>query len=574
MHDAAGRRWLRFEEPRRTISASRTEDVLPTLRRVESLVHEHGWHAAGFLSYEAGSAFDAALKVHPLKTFPLLWFGLYPEAEEMDLPAVDYAAYSLSPPVPSVNRDAYDHAIGCVKRYIQSGDTYQVNYTIRLNAAFEGDAWHLFLAMVRAQSPGYAAFVDTGRYAICSASPELFFRRERDILTCKPMKGTVHRGRTLREDRDLAAWLQSSEKNRAENLMIVDMIRNDLGRIADTGSVQVRNMFDVERHPTLWQMTSTVTARSSGSLTDIMAALFPCASITGAPKVRTSEIIAELEPEPRRVYTGSIGFLTPGRVAQFNVAIRTAVADREAGKVEYGSGGGIVWDSASRDEYGEALLKARVLTERRPGFDLLETIRWTPEDSYFLLEYHLRRLSDSAEYFGCRLNVERIHGQLLDRAGGFGQEARRVRLLAGLDGSIEIQADLLDEREGGKPLRVALARECVDSADIFLYHKTTNRRVYDNARQAHPGCDDVLLWNANGELTESCLANIVMEIDGTMCTPPVNCGLLAGTFRASLLDQGQIQERVLKIDDLHRCGKIWLINSVRKWQEASLIQES
>jgi para-aminobenzoate synthetase/4-amino-4-deoxychorismate lyase len=274
------------------------------------------------------------------------------------------------------------------------------------------------------------------------------------------------------------------------------------------------------------------------------------------------------------VYTGSIGFLTPGRVAQFNVAIRTAVADRDAGKVEYGSGGGIVWDSASKDEYSEALLKARVLTERRPGFSLLETIRWTPEDSYFLLEYHLRRLSDSAEYFGCRLDIERIRRQLQDRAAGFGREPQRVRLLAGLDGSVEIQADPLDEKEGGKPLRVALAHECVDSADIFLYHKTTNRQVYEKARQSHPGCEDVLLWNGKGELTESCVANIVMEIDGALCTPPVDRGLLAGTFRASLLDQGKIQERVLKIDDLNRCSKIWLINSVRKWQEASLIQES
>jgi para-aminobenzoate synthetase / 4-amino-4-deoxychorismate lyase len=569
LHDSAGKRWLRFEAPNRIIKVFATEDVLPALQSVESLVYENGWYAAGFLSYEAARAFDPALKAHPIKEFPLLWFGLYAKAEATELPAADYEAYSLSAPVPSVGRDAYDRAIRCVKRYIETGDTYQVNYTIRLNAAFHGNPWHLFLAMVRAQSAGYAAYVDTGRYAICSASPELFFQLNRKLLSCKPMKGTVHRGRTLEEDKALAAWLQNSEKNRAENLMIVDMIRNDLGRVADVGSVHVRSMFDVERHPTLWQMTSTIDARSGRSFADIMAALFPCASITGAPKVRTSEIIVELEPAPRRIYTGSIGFLTPGGDAQFNVAIRTAVADRMAEQVEYGSGGGIVWDSASRDEYGEALLKALVLTERRPEFDLLETMLWTPEDSYFLLEYHLRRLSDSAEYFGYRVPIEEVRRRLLDQQNHF-SEPRRVRLLAGREGAVAIQADPLNAKDCGGPLRVALAQAPIHSEDIFLYHKTTNRRMYENARQAHPDCDDVLLWNEKRELTESCVANVVVEIDGGLFTPPVDCGLLAGTFRAWLLDQNRIQERTLRIDDLKQCSRSWLINSVRKWQEAKL----
>ncbi len=570
LHDAARAKWLRFEEPCRIISARSTDEVLPALNTVEGLVRVHGWHAAGFLSYEAGSAFDAALRSQVVRDFPLLWFGLYAKPVETDLPDPNYAAYALADPEPCISRAEYDKAIGRVKRYIESGDTYQVNYTLRLHAAFHGDPWHLFLAMVRAQSAGYAAYVDTGRYALCSASPELFFRFESGLLTCKPMKGTVHRGRTLDEDKALSSWLQKSEKNRAENLMIVDMIRNDLGRIADFGSVRVPVMFEVERHPTLWQMTSTVTARCSRPLTEIMTALFPCASITGAPKVRTSGIIAELESAPRRIYTGSIGFIAPDAAAQFNVAIRTAVVDRSSGQVEYGSGGGIVWDSASKDEYTEALLKARVLTEQRPVFSLLETIRWTREDSYFLLEYHLLRLAASAEYFGYSVDLSRIRQRLLDQAAEFGCEPRRVRLLVARDGAIEIQADSLNEMSD-RPLRIALAREPVNSAEVFLYHKTTNRLIYENARNSRPDCDDVLLWNEKDELTESCIANIVVEMDGGLYTPPVDCGLLAGTFRAWLLDQGKIGERRLKIGDLARCSKIHLVNSVRKWQEADLI---
>jgi para-aminobenzoate synthetase/4-amino-4-deoxychorismate lyase len=574
LYDAAVARCLRFEAPHKIIAVYNSKDVVPALCNVESLINDHGWYAAGFLSYEAASAFDAALHAKAAQDFPLLWFGLYAKPEETDLSGPDYEAYALAESLPSISRPGYDHAIKRIKQYIESGDTYQVNYTLRLNAAFQGDPWHLFLAMVRAQSTGYAAYVDTGRNAICSASPELFFRLEGKRLICKPMKGTVHRGRTLDEDKALAAWLQNSEKNRAENLMIVDMIRNDLGRVADVGSVKVTGMFEVERHPTLWQMTSTITAGCSRSLSDIMAALFPCASITGAPKVRTSEIIAELESSPRGIYTGCIGFLAPDRVAQFNVAIRTAVVDRVAGQVEYGSGGGIVWDSASKDEYTEALLKARVLTEQRPEFSLLETIRWTPEESYFLLEYHLRRLADSAEYFGYPVGVGRVRQRLLDQAAGFGCEPRRVRLLVAPDGAIEIQAEMLNEKETSGPLRVALAREPVDSTEIFLYHKTTNRLIYENARQPRPDCNDVLLWNEKGELTESSVANIVVEMDGDLYTPPVDSGLLPGTFRAWLLDAGKIQERQLKISDLTRCSKIWLINSVRKWQEAALIPDS
>lgn len=569
LHNKAAAQWICFGAPYQIITAGKLEEVLPALRHVEESVRRRGWYAAGFISYEAAAAFDPALCTHSPNGFPLLWFGLYPAPENVNLPRPDFQAYSLGEWIPSVSQADYSHAIARIKEYIRSGDTYQVNYTLRLRVPFLGDPFNLFLAMAHAQDADYAAWIDTGRMAICSASPELFFSLKGNRLTCKPMKGTVKRGRTLDEDLSLAEWLCHSDKNCAENVMIVDMIRNDLGRIAEAGSVQTLRLFEVERHPTLWQMTSTITAASGKTLAEIMTALFPCASITGAPKVRTTRIIAEIETTPRCVYTGCIGFVAPDGDAQFSVAIRTAIVDRLAGQAEYGAGGGIVWDSESGEEYAEALLKSRVLVERRPEFSLLETLLWTPGDEYFLLDYHLRRLADSAIYFNYPARIEQIRSRLFQQAKNFAGRPQRVRLLVGSDGSADIQATQLTE-EPARPVRIKLAKEPVNSADIFLYHKTTHRQVYEDALRACPVCDDVLLWNERGELTESCIANVVVEIGGERLTPPVASGLLAGTFRAWALDRGEIREQVIPVDDLPRCENIYLINSVRKWRDAVL----
>jgi para-aminobenzoate synthetase/4-amino-4-deoxychorismate lyase len=570
LHKATDGKWLSFRTPRQIIAAYRVEEILPALDRIENLVNKNEWHAAGFISYEAAGAFDEALCVRPLEDFPLLWFGLYQAPELCELPRPDFNAYSLAEPIPAISRIEYDQALEHIKEYIKAGDTYQVNYTLRLRTLFRGDSFNLFLAMVRAQSAGYAAWIDNGRYAICSASPELFFRLEGDILTCKPMKGTVRRGHTLDEDRSLADWLHHSEKNRAENLMIVDMIRNDLGRIADVGSVQVSRLFEVERHPTLWQMTSTIKANCRKSFAEIIKALFPCASITGAPKIRTTHIIAELEQMPRGIYTGCIGYFAPSRKAQFSVAIRTAVIDRHTEQVEYGSGGGIVWDSVCKEEYKEALLKARVLTEQRPEFSLLETMLWTPEESYFLLDYHLRRLANSADYFDFPVIIKSVRDRLSEQASQFPHKPMRVRLLAASDGTVLIQSDLLNTDGMAHPVKLMLANKPINSSEIFLYHKTTYRKVYEDAALDRRDCDDVLLWNERGEITESRMANFVFQMPQGLFTPPVESGLLAGTFRAWLLDQQKVRERVLTIGELGQCSKIFLINSVRKWQEAVL----
>ena len=283
---------------------------------------------------------------------------------------------------------------------------------MRMHASIERDPFYLFLQLTDAQQSSYGAYLNTGRYAICSASPELFFELDGDRLRSRPMKGTASRGQTLAADRIQAERLHHSVKNRAENVMIVDMVRNDMARVAEIGSVRVLRLFEIERYPTVLQMTSTVECRTRASLPEIFTALFPCASVTGAPKIRTMQIIRDLEPGPRGVYTGAIGFVAPGRRARFNVAIRTVVVDTVAGEAEYGTGSGIVWESDSAEEYQECRLKARILTVMPRAFDLLESLLWTPESGCFLLERHLDRLRDSAEYFDFPFDERKIRTQL------------------------------------------------------------------------------------------------------------------------------------------------------------------
>lgn len=398
-----GHHWLHFANPHRLISAEELNDVVPALREIERLVRVNDWHAAGFISYEAAAAFDPALQTHASSTgfaslahrssqtdgFPYVWFGLYPQPRSVELPRPKGSG-ELPNWQATIDRETYNSAIAQIKEYIAEGKTYQVNYTMRLQADFTGDAWDFFLHLAQGQN-NHAAYVDTGRYVVCSASPELFFQLNGDTITCRPMKGTVGRGRTTREDHERSEWLKYSEKNRAENVMIVDMIRNDLGKIANTGSVHAPRLFQTERYSTLWQMTSTVAAKTKSSFTEIFTALFPSASITGAPKVSTMKIITELESTPRKIYTGTIGYISPRQIASFNVAIRTALIDRKNQRAEYGVGGGIVWDSTCTDEYAEALLKARVLIEQPVPFSLLETMLWTPEDGFFLCAKHVGR---------------------------------------------------------------------------------------------------------------------------------------------------------------------------------------
>jgi para-aminobenzoate synthetase/4-amino-4-deoxychorismate lyase len=471
---------------------------------------------------------------------------------------------------PTLTRGEYARALCAIHEAIGAGEVYQVNYTFRLRAPFSGDLLPLFWQLYERQPVPYAAYLDTGAHAIASLSPELFFALDGERITTRPMKGTAPRGLTRADDLQQAERLTRCPKNRAENLMIVDMARNDLGRIARIGSVRVPRLFEAERYATLWQMTSTVVACTDAPLPEIFRALFPAASITGAPKIRATHVIHALERAPRGVYTGAIGVVLPDRHAQFNVAIRTLHYDKVAAQLTFGVGSGIVWDSEQVAEYEECLTKAQVLLAPRPEFELLETLLWRRGRGYFLLEAHLKRLRDSADYFGFAVDADAVRHQLLTVAERFTAPRYRVRLRVNRYGEAQVEhASLAPER---RVWRVALAHEPVDPREVFLYHKTTHRQVYERARAARPDCDDVILWNTHGEITESTLANVVVRMDGRYYTPPVECGLLAGVYREHLLQRGLLRERVLTIDDLRRAEAVYLINSVRGRIRAEVVR--
>jgi para-aminobenzoate synthetase / 4-amino-4-deoxychorismate lyase len=587
--------WLHFREPVATWSVDELGRVREVLAEAARRVETEGRWAVLALAYEAGPAFDPALAAHerPADGLPYLWIGLYPEPRRsMGLGHAPEPA----PPVlrPSVTRDEFDRAFGRIQHHIAAGDTYQVNYTFRLRqeGPLEHDPWTLFRSLARAQEAPYAAYLDAGPWALASASPELFFRQDGSRLESRPMKGTARRGRTTAEDATRAEALAGSSKERAENLMVTDMIRNDLGRVAAPGSVAVPELFTVERYPTVLQMTSTITAAAADGVgpADVLAALFPCASITGAPKIATSRLIRDLETTPRGFYTGALGYLAPGRRAQLAVAIRTVALHRERGVFEYGVGGGIVADSSGESEYEECRLKARVLFERRPAFDLLETLLWRPDPpggDFWLLDEHLTRLADAARYFDYPVDREEVL-RTLEGAAVRGAEAApgsclKVRLTVPRRGPAAATAEPVEppaatpEDAPVEPIPVALAALPVSSDDPFMFHKTTHRKVYRRAAASRPDLPpegEVVLHNEAGELTETPRFNLVLELDGRWVTPPVSSGLLAGTFRARLLAEGRLEEAVLRHDDLARADRLWLVNSVRGFRRARLQDRS
>ncbi len=563
-------RWLRYRSPVKIIQTNTIPEVCSAFSSVEQAV-DKGLYAAGYISYEAAPAFDSSLSVHETSGLPLLWFGLYESVEEISEPPSGNSDYSTGDWQTNTTEKDYLDSISKIKAYMEAGDTYQVNYTMRLKSSFQGDPYSFFDDLRKAQSGRNCAFLDIGDYAICSASPELFLAIDGDSLKSCPMKGTASRGLAWEQDVQAEEDLRNSEKNRAENVMIVDMIRNDLGRIAEPGSVEVTSSFDVERYPTVLQMTSTVRAKSNASICDIMKAMFPCSSITGAPKVRTMEIIKVLESSPRGVYTGAIGCMAPGRKALFNVAIRTVVIDKNRDEAEYGVGGGVVWDSIGESEFSECLAKAKVLTARESAFELLETILWTAKDGFSLLDEHLGRIKNSAKYFGIPVNEDELMTELMEFSTTMTSERSRVRLLIDQKGIISIEAVELPAKPENESFTLRLASAPVDSSNRFLYHKTTNREIYEEAKAGCGNCDDVVLFNERNEVTETTIANIVAVIDGRKITPPVKCGLLPGTMRAHLLKTGEIEEGIITLEQLNKATNIWAINSVRCWIKSHVV---
>ena len=559
-----------FSNPREVIVAHTMAEVRPALERVAQRAAEGCW-AAGYVAYDAAPAFDAALGVAGRAPVPLVWFGIY-AAPDITLRSATAAHVLPADWQPHSDRASYADAIDDIRQGVAAGAFYQVNHTVRLRSAWTSSALATYETLRAAQPSSYAMYLDIGRFQILTVSPELFFERTGSDIVTRPMKGTARRGRWPTEDAAAAAALSASAKDRAENVMIVDLLRNDLGRIAEVGSVEVSELFAVERHPTLWQMTSTISARlrAEVALPDIFDALFPSGSVVGAPKIAAAAWIAENEGAPRGVYCGAVGIVRPGGNCTFNVAIRTLVIDSERQTAEYGAGGGITADATSAGEYDELLANAAVLRGPPPEFDFIETMRLS-EGRYIRRERHVRRVCASASYFDFRDVEQAVERALDERARMSPSGVHRVRLLVSRDGTVRTEATAIPPVSAGSVWRCALSSIPVSSRDIFLFHKTTHRRAYEERRAAHPGVDEVILVNERGELTECTIGNVVVELDGERVTPPLDCGLLAGIFREELLEQGRIAERVLYPSDLAAGTGVWLVNSLREWVPLTLV---
>ncbi|WP_152657922.1 aminodeoxychorismate synthase component I [Oceanobacillus sp. CFH 90083] len=551
-----------FENPEEILIAQSHAEIAGIFTKMEAY-QQKGFYLAGYISYEAAAAFDKHLVIHRKGSLPLMVMGVFKNVQlENPMPA----ANRTYPPVNwemTTTRQQYQQNIESIKAAIAEGDTYQVNYTVRMEADRAVAADLLYEQLSGAQQAKYGAHLQIGDYHIVSASPELFFERRQQTIRTKPMKGTIKRGQTPEEDAQNQRLLSQSEKDRAENLMIVDLLRNDLSKIAATGSVQVPKLFEIEKYPTVYQMTSTVTAKlkENCSSFNLFKALFPCGSITGAPKQSTMEIIKELEDSPRDIYCGSIGFITPNQEALFNVAIRTAWMEKEKPAV-YGIGGGITWDSDAESEYEEALAKAAILKGASSAFQLLETMKYDGIE-LLRLDRHLARLKRAAHQFGYPYAMEEIKQQLMEHTKKC-SGAHRIRLLLDQDGGLDITCTPLRE-EPAVVRKVSLALSPIDRENIFYYYKTTNRQMYAVFREQDSTSFDVLLWNEEGQLTEFTIGNLVVKQHGHYYTPPLASGLLAGTYREELLEQGEIKEKVLRKKDIPSFEEVWLVNSVRGW---------
>jgi para-aminobenzoate synthetase / 4-amino-4-deoxychorismate lyase len=596
-HSAAGMEPVELLHPKGQLEARRTPEVTAVLVEAEAAARR-GHYVAGFVAYEAAPAFDPAFRVHPPSdggtgaNLPLAWFGIFAEAT----PVAPTPPTPPTPPTGHVSRDdgtgwaceidVGTHAVGVtgVRDAIAKGDTYLVNYTTRFRRSWgpDDDPFELYSRLVASYGGGYHAFFETSAWAVACGSPELFFEYSPGVLTTRPMKGTAPRGRWSLDDSCQAEALRTSPKERAENVMVVDLVRNDLGRIALPGSVEVAALCRLEQHPTLWQLTSSVTAATPTDigLAEVFASLFPSASVTGAPKISTMSSIADLERSPRGVYCGAVGFLEPnlngarsGPTARFAVAIRTAVVDKVQCLAEFGTGGGITWDSIADQEWAEVQLKAQALVGPAAPVlsadqSLIETMAFEPDGrggAVRNLGDHLARLTASARYFGLTPPPE-MHELVLEAVTGLSTPTR-VRLVLGADG-IEIETSELDLDATSSPARLCVDLQPVSSTDVMLFHKTTDRRRYEDRARRHPGADDVVLVNERGEVTETTRANLAVSFGGPWYTPPLHCGLLPGIERARRLTDGRLIERVVTANDLHAASAVAIFSSLRGWRIA------
>ncbi|MGA7229220.1 MAG: chorismate-binding protein [Acidimicrobiia bacterium] len=563
----AGDRWrigpTRFMSPSREIQAGSPAQVIPALRAAEAAAASGAW-VAGFVSYQAASGLDGRLRVPGAgkERVPLVWFGVFEQPGPIGL--ATSGDFSLGRWAAGMTREEHASKVETIRDEIAAGETYQVNLTFPMVGVFEGEPESLLGALTRTQPESHAALIDLGPSQILTVSPELFLKRTGAVLTTMPMKGTARRGRWPAEDDLLRDQLVASEKERAGNVMIVDMVRNDLGKVAATGSVEVSELFGAERHPTVWQLTSTVEAEvdSGVELADLFTAVFPSGSVTGAPKESTMGIIARLEEAPREAYCGAVGYIEPGGDRfEFSVAIRTGIVS--GNRFTYHVGGGITYDSVAEAEYEECLWKALVVTQHLPVPSLIETMRYDPEAGIPLLDRHVSRLAASASYWGIDLDLAALGDAL---SGVEGPDAAKIRVLLAPDGRVEVSSEPLPTWD--EPVSVIVSDVRVDPSDPYWYHKVADRSRY-------PISDDqteMLMTNLDGEVTETNRSNLIAHVGGRWITPPLSSGCLPGVAREAALKSMDIIERPLTIVDLMSADELAVTNAVRGWRKAVLIR--
>lgn len=581
-----------FLRPESRLVCKKTDQVDEFFKKAEDYLAQ-GYYLAGWFAYEFAYLLEPVLlkNLENVQTdTPLASLGVFKEPHVFDHLRGSFAGAGPWPVSTNAaladfqvadlrlneEQERYFTNLRRIKSYIETGDTYQVNYTLKLLFSLSGMPEMLYKTLRRGQSVSYGAYLREGSHRVMSFSPELFFKKEKACCTVRPMKGTSRRGVTLDEDARSREFLQQDIKNRSENIMIVDLLRNDLGRICRPGTVTTESLFDIETYETLHQMTSTVkgTVAEGVSLEKIFRSLFPCGSVTGAPKIRTMQIIHELESSPRNIYTGAIGFITPTGEMKFNVPIRTLVL--QGNKGEMGLGSGVVYDSDAQKEWDECNLKGRFLSSPAPDFQLIETMLWQPGSGFWLLPEHLERLEQSAAYFGFHCAKAQIMEQLLRLAGNFAEIPQRVRLTLAKDGSTHLSAtacarspiSVLPEKPSVENLaRVKFAESAVDTNSPYTYHKTTLRDLYDRERQKAlaEGYFEVFFTNTGGEVTEGSITNIFIRKNGKIFTPPLASGLLNGVFRRYFLKNCSlpIEEKILRPQELLEADAIYAGNSVR-----------
>ncbi|MBF0252488.1 MAG: aminodeoxychorismate synthase component I [Candidatus Omnitrophica bacterium] len=543
-----------------------------------------GFFVCGFLSYELGYHF-MEIPYKMKSDFPFLAFGVYPSIHKIPLSKLVHLlekksggrSFSLKNQKYSLSCDEYCSDIDIIKDNLRSGNTYQVNQTFKYEFDFDGCEETFFNTLLERQHAPYTSFFEMDHSSIYSLSPELFFKRTNNEMLVKPMKGTLKRGETIDEDLNLEETLKNSAKDRSENIMIVDLLRNDLGKISKPGSVVTSDVFNIEKYSTLFQMTSSVKSilKDNISWHEIFKGIFPSGSVTGAPKKRTMEIIKDLEKSERKIYTGSMGYILPNGHSQFNICIRTVLMDNKTKKCELGIGSGIVIDSDGKKEYDECLLKGSFLTgATKDELSLIETLLWE-DGNYFLVELHLKRLADSSLFFGFTFEEKKLKDLLDATAKSFKSSSKyKVRMLLNKDGSAELSYSIL-EKPVSDTVNIMLSDKKLLHDNFLLKHKTTSRRTYNEEllKYKDKNIFDHIFTNEKDELTEGCISNIILRKGGKHFTPPVSCGLLPGVYREYLLKTQpfHLEEKVLKIEHLRNADEIFVCNSVRKLQKAVLV---